>query len=515
MLAYSYLRFSTKRQSKGDSFRRQLEKSEKYALVHGLTLDRTFKLCDPGVSAFDKTNVTKGKLGGFLKAIEEGRIPKGSYLLVESLDRLSRAQVLDALQQFIAILNAGIVVVTIDDDQVYSKESVGENFSQLFVSIGIMQRAHEESIRKSRLVGAAWKNKLQNAIDHHTIVTKNVPFWMKVNDGKIELISERAEVVRRIFQWIKEGLGQNTIARQLNKDVPAWNIKGVWHISYIHKLTQNHAVYGAFEAKGVIVDGYYPAVISKEEFFYVQKLRSQRRTSVVNRNTKGVAVTNLFSGISFCGYCGAKMVIGSSKSIRQKKEEKFLVCYGARTAATNCSCVKWNYREIEAAFLLRVSQLDFGALFGMKNTKHLEELEERFIKITSENDFCTRKIGNIYKAIEEDPVPGLVSRLKDLERQSLDLKEEKEKIEFELATEKLIDNSGSSRMKNLIFLFNRMNSCTTDIELRAIRESLLEQVRTFVEKLVLYPTGPILNKNNRDMRFMRVFLKSGCVVELE
>jgi DNA invertase Pin-like site-specific DNA recombinase len=40
---------------------------------------------------------SKGALGQFLKLVEQGCIAKGSTLLVENMDRLSREQVLDAL----------------------------------------------------------------------------------------------------------------------------------------------------------------------------------------------------------------------------------------------------------------------------------------------------------------------------------------------------------------------------------------------------------------------------------
>ena len=87
--AYSYIRFSTPEQLKGDSLRRQLDLSEKYAIENGLELDTTLKLRDLGLSAYHKVNVEKGALGVFFEAIKDGRIKRGSYLLVESLDRLS------------------------------------------------------------------------------------------------------------------------------------------------------------------------------------------------------------------------------------------------------------------------------------------------------------------------------------------------------------------------------------------------------------------------------------------
>ena len=92
--AYSYIRFSTPEQEKGDSQRRQLDLSTRYAQENGLELDTTLKLKDLGLSAYHKTNLEKGALGAFLSAISDGRVEPGSYLLVESLDRLSRARAL-------------------------------------------------------------------------------------------------------------------------------------------------------------------------------------------------------------------------------------------------------------------------------------------------------------------------------------------------------------------------------------------------------------------------------------
>ena len=119
-IAYSYIRFSSTEQLKGDSLRRQSDLSKNYAEANGLELDTKLNLRDLGISAFDKSNLNKGALGQFLKLVEDGMIARGSYLLVESLDRLSRDKVMDALGIFLNILNAGIIIVTMADNQVYS-----------------------------------------------------------------------------------------------------------------------------------------------------------------------------------------------------------------------------------------------------------------------------------------------------------------------------------------------------------------------------------------------------------
>ncbi len=92
-VAYSYIRFSTVEQIKGDSLRRQTTASAQYAAANGLELDTSLNAQDLGVSAFSGANFESGALGKFITAIDEGRVARGSYLLVESLDRLSRLPV--------------------------------------------------------------------------------------------------------------------------------------------------------------------------------------------------------------------------------------------------------------------------------------------------------------------------------------------------------------------------------------------------------------------------------------
>ena len=116
--AFSYLRMSTDLQLKGDSRRRQLALSRAYAESNGLDLAKDAELEDIGISAFKGANVSEGALGRFLEAVKSGAVPPGSYLLVESLDRLSRQQVSTALSLFLRIIEADIVLVTLFDNNV-------------------------------------------------------------------------------------------------------------------------------------------------------------------------------------------------------------------------------------------------------------------------------------------------------------------------------------------------------------------------------------------------------------
>lgn len=186
--AYSYLRISTDAQCMGDGVRRQIEAGEKYAEENGYELVET--ISDLGVSGYQGKNATEGAFRRFLDAIEDGSVSAGSVLIVESLDRLSRAGVTQAFSQFTAILNKGISIVTLVDNQVYTDESVGQNPGQLFMSLGIMLRANDESATKSKRLKALWSKKRETLTEQK--MTKVVPAWLELSEDRREFLVKKA-----------------------------------------------------------------------------------------------------------------------------------------------------------------------------------------------------------------------------------------------------------------------------------------------------------------------------------
>src|SRR5205809_598171 len=132
-VAYSYVRLSSDAQMKGDGLRRQKELSAAYAAANGLQMATAHQYQDLGVSAFKGDNLKGGALGKFIAAAEGGEIVPGSYLLVESLDRISRQNLEDALGLFLRIVKAGVRLVTLTDGHVYEKGKLDQ--ARLFASI--------------------------------------------------------------------------------------------------------------------------------------------------------------------------------------------------------------------------------------------------------------------------------------------------------------------------------------------------------------------------------------------
>jgi DNA invertase Pin-like site-specific DNA recombinase len=296
-VAYSYARFSSEKQKHGSSLQRQLEAATKYAHTHGLVLDpSTYK--DLGVSAFRSKNVD-GALGAFIETVDAGKVTKGSYLLVENLDRLSRDTADVALELFLGIIRRGIVLVTLTDGRVYSQATIRENQGALYFALGEMVRANMESARKAGFARAA----IQRRADKGQLPTTRLPTWLKFSADRKSavMIPSRARIVKYIFDQVIDGIGAREIARELNKRKhPVLSYAKEWRQSAISQLLKNPATYGEF--KGEIV---LPAAITKARFLKAQQIVRDR--TLYKGGFARFNPNNTFVGLAKCGHCGRPM----------------------------------------------------------------------------------------------------------------------------------------------------------------------------------------------------------------
>src|SRR4051794_2932803 len=112
-LAFSYLRFSSSAQSDGDSVRRQSALRDTWLKRHpAVRLDSSLTLADKGVSGFtgEHRKNKRHALALFLDLVERGRVPAGSYLIVENLDRLTREEPVESIPAVLSLIKSGIRV---------------------------------------------------------------------------------------------------------------------------------------------------------------------------------------------------------------------------------------------------------------------------------------------------------------------------------------------------------------------------------------------------------------------
>lgn len=503
--AYSYIRFSSVKQQKGDSVERQTRLSEDYAAKHGLVLDTDLNLRDLGISAYDRSNLKKGALGQFLRLVEEDRIPRGSYLLVESLDRLSRDKVMDALSIFTDILRAGIIIVTLADEQVYSYEKSNANWASLIMSIVIMSRANEESAIKSMRLRSSWDAKRQNIAKKR--LTSRCPYWLKPAEGDkgFEFIPERVEVVKRIFQLSRDGVGNATIVKTLNtENVPPFSDKtDGWQTSYIQKVLSSPAVYGELhlnlqrdgEMTPVdVVPDYYPAIMSKEEWSLAASTRAARRTR--GGVGKGKHLSNLFSGLIRCGYCGGPMNMGAHVSNRpsgKRADVKYVACSNARRGL-GCNFIQWDYKDLENLVLRFCKAVDLAQVLGVNRNAEsdlntamlkLESIKQAIADVNSRNESL---LDTLERLGQETSPQLIIDRLKANEAKLVSLRDEQiqSNNEVERLKNSLFD---TAIQRNLIVELLQQLESLEGNELHLLRIRLSEAIKRVITKIVTYPGG--------------------------
>lgn len=412
---------STDLQIRGDSRRRQLEASETYARQHGLDLVPDFKLEDIGVSAFKGANLATGQLGRFLEAVRAGKIDPGSYLLVESLDRLSRQAILQSQAVFLEIVNAGINIVTLADNHVY--ESGKTNLQDLIYSLVIMSRAHEESLTKSLRVSAAWTAKRRNVEDRK--LTGLCPAWLSLSEDRktFEVREDRAAIVRGMFEDCVAGVGSFTIAKRLNGvPVEPFGRSNGWQPSYVTKTLQSRSVLGEFQPyrleagkrvpAGPPISDYFPGIVTEGLFNRAQQMRAQRRTGAGGR--RGAQISNLFSRIAKCGYCGAPMHFVNKGS--PPKGGAYLVCDKSRRGL-GCEKTAWRYSDFETSFLTFVREIDLESVVrGTDEAKERSALEQKIQSVEGKIVELKARRESTYNLIDGNtPSAFIKQKLADIE----------------------------------------------------------------------------------------------------
>ncbi len=193
-LAFSYVRFSSAEQRKGDSLRRQTEAAADWCVRNNARLDASTTLHDLGKSAFrggHRRNPDRNALATFLKLVEDGKVARGSYLIIESLDRLTREHIRPALTLLLNLIESGVRIVQLKPVEVIYDENVEP--MTLMMALMELSRGNSESQVKSQRIGAAWSEKKKDARNGKQC-PRQLPAWSELTEaGEMVLVPERAE----------------------------------------------------------------------------------------------------------------------------------------------------------------------------------------------------------------------------------------------------------------------------------------------------------------------------------
>jgi DNA invertase Pin-like site-specific DNA recombinase len=498
--AFSYIRFSNATQAFGDSLQRQIEASRTYATKHGMRLDESLQP-DRGVSAFKGRNRTEGNLSAFLARIQDGTVSKGSALLVESLDRLSREEVEDALYAFLDLIRSGIEIHTLSDGQIYRKGQL--KTEQLMVSLFVMSRANEESARKSERIGKVWARKRGEA-NGKQAMSSRVPLWLSAVKGQpITVISDRAKLVERIYRMSLAGLGQYVISGRLNAEgIPTWGKAKRWSPQSIGDLLRSRATIGEYQPHrgragnrqpdGEPID-YYPIILPVDVWQRVQERRvsvTKGKFALGNKGGGTNTTSNLFRGLVFDVNNDCSMVF--RHSTKGKKCYDFLVSKYRGGKLQH----KLSYAILERGFFSWADTFDWARLALENPTQPDQEITDQLAQIAKQvarNEKLIDRFGKIANDPDDDLFESILPKFRTAVALRKRLSERRDSLDTKLANirsqNQYLHDSGP--------LLRALSRRTKQEDREILRQEIAKRIRrieiTFDAEFVVAPsvTGPL------------------------
>lgn len=349
MKAYSYSRFSSDAQRDNTSIRRQQTLAEKWCEQNNIPLS-TDMFKDEAVSGFTGANLETGALARFIALVKAGDIERGSYLILENLDRLTRLDAWDASRLLQDLVKLGIVVITLRPEMRFDHNSTAIDLLQAILH---MDNAHKESARKSGIGKDKWAERFKDARESKKAIGNRVSNWMTLDkrSGKY-LLNGHIFAVGRIFELCLEGLGSTAIAQALNAEgYQTFNKGKRWGTTAVLIILQNRAAIGELAPKdgGEPIANYFPSVVDDDTFTVAQEKIKARTTGKV---TKQSADFNVWQKLVFCGACGSTMHI-------IQRNHRYLMCANRRYGS--CEGSK-NVRVDESEDVLMAMLLHLDAI---------------------------------------------------------------------------------------------------------------------------------------------------------
>jgi DNA invertase Pin-like site-specific DNA recombinase len=450
--AYSYIRFSSKKQEKGDSVRRQKSLAENYCEANNLILDNELKV-DDGISAYNGDNREFGQLKYFLDKIENGDIEPGSYLLVEALDRLSRANMWSACQLLRDIVYKDIEVITLTDNKVYNKDNIND-LGKAFDMLITFALANEESVRKSDITKRTWQGKQEKAKNDKTPKTAILPWWLELDKQKNKIIvkEKEAKIVVDIFNKYCDGYGRLRLTQYLNSTYSPVvhankRIPKAWYESSVSHVLKNEAVIGVHEFfdreanQKVKINDYFPPVINSELWWQSKVVRKSKSSTFTGGRQP---IKNIFSHLVFCEICKGPIMRASNTlkvSDTENKTVYKMVCQNGRSGKTGCGSSGWLYEDVEL-LLLNNLELNFDKILGVddgligEKENSIAMMEEELSKVNESINILGE---NLKYQVSKTLLDNLISMEKRRDEIADDISSEKDQMQLLMAEKNSTD----------------------------------------------------------------------------
>lgn len=315
-----YTRVSTDYQfEEGYSLDAQEEKLKKWCELKDYDAFKVY--ADGGWSG---SNLKRPMMQELIEDIHNRRV---KAVVVYKLDRLSRSQ-----KDTLYLLEDVFIPNGVDFISLNENFDTSTSYGRAMIGIlSVFAQLERENIRERTRMGMYERVK-----DGYWMGGAAVPFGYDYDPGQDILVpNAHADDVRSIFRLYLDGYSTTQLAAM-------FPVSGDRHITQIlDRITYT----GRISYKGEIFDGRHEAIIDEETFEKAQLQRKKRSTKGIPRNEY------LFSGMLYCGKCGAKMRY-------QKWGKKLKIyCYSQMKSRPefikdpDCDNMRYDAEDVEAVVL--------------------------------------------------------------------------------------------------------------------------------------------------------------------
>jgi site-specific DNA recombinase len=324
-----YARVSTDEQAKeGFSIPAQKERLRAFCESQGWRIEEEY--IEEGWSA---KNLERPQLQKLLKDVKRKKV---DIILVYRLDRLTRS-----------VLDLYSLMKTFEDNDV-SFRSATEVYDtttamgRLFITlVGALAQWERENL------GERVKFGMEQMVSEGRKPGGFAPYGYKYQDGKLIIIKEQAEIIKKIFNWYLSGVSFRGITKKLETPVRVLSPFGcqTWNNPAISHILKNPTYHGTVHWDGLTSIGIHESIIDEETFSKVQKIIKEKSGKYYSES-KG---RYPFTGTLRCGECGMKMV--GKKFINRKKEDRVYYRCGSKSNTLGCTMPYFRQDVFEPQFI--------------------------------------------------------------------------------------------------------------------------------------------------------------------
>ena len=306
---------------------------------------------------------------------------KNCTIVVTDLDRLSRNTVILGLFQQLCKQQGHLVELT--NGTIYNYSDYTDSFTADIIA-SVSSYIYQQTKAKM------YRGMLQARKEGKRIGAK--PFGYDIVNKRLVIDPTKADIVKRVFKLVAEGVATAEVVRLLKQDNITTNTGRFFDTRAVRLMIKNEGYTGKKN------DNVYPPIISKELFL----LANQQLRSIPNCGNKRVYP---LSGKIFCKHGGTSLIIGykadrgypivnscnSSKSVR-----------GVHGSKCDCMGVRYDYVEsIVKSDCLAHLEIQLSKLYDqLREDKELlsaHDAELQAVKAeVSDNKEKLSKLNNLY-----------------------------------------------------------------------------------------------------------------------